>query len=149
MCDPELVQPLHPVEQLQKCVAYQLVVPHILPMPSAHGQTAENTHSLALGDHGEEIAFLSIVHDDVQELVLLYQSMHGDDARVGGSETVQRDLPSLEVSLSGIEPVPAEGFDGSVLGLAVPRVDGEVDDAIGAGTDDRDQLDVAVVDEAG
>jgi len=48
---------------------------------------------------------------------------------------MQRNLPSLEMTLSRVQPVPSKTFDCTVSGCTVTRVDGEVDDTVGAGTD--------------
>lgn len=105
----------------------------------------ETTHPLSVGDHGEQIPFIPVIHHDVEVVPFLDEPVHGDDARVGRGETVQGDLPSLEMSLSGVEAVSTETFHRAVGRLTVPRVYGQVDDSVRAGAYDRDQVDVARV----
>jgi hypothetical protein len=58
---------------------------------------------------------------------------------------MQGDLSPLKVSLSRVETCPSQTFDGTVDGLTITRIYSEVDDTVRACADDRDQLEVTII----
>lgn len=67
-------------------------------------------------------------------------------------QTVQTYLAALELPLSRVETVPAQALDGTgqrlTASICVSEVEGRVDLAVCAMTNDRDQLDSALIDVA-
>jgi hypothetical protein len=104
------------------------------------------TYPLLVGDHGEQVTFLSVVHHHVQELALLNEPVHSDDAAVRRGQTVESNLTPLEMPLPSIETGASKAFNCAVHRLRITRVDAEVHYAVRAGADDRDQLDESIVD---
>jgi hypothetical protein len=146
------MEELYTVEQLKKHVSNELIVAHIL----YHQRTVsdqvyeDSTYALLVGDHGEEVTFIPVVHHDIQVIAILYQPVHCDDARMRRREFVQGNLSPLKMALPGVEAVSPQALDRAVYTIvAIPPVDGFVDYTIGARTDDRDQLEGVVVDKDG
>ena len=75
------------------------------------------THSLTVGDHGEQVTFLSVVHHHIEVIAFLDEPVHGDDTRVRRCQAMQGDLSPLEVTLSLVEAIASKCLDGAIDGL--------------------------------
>lgn len=104
---------------------------------------------MLLGDHGEQVSLISVVHDNVDTVVLLDEAVHANDGPVAGRSVVEFDLAQLEATLPLIDPVTSELLDSTLNGPAIKVVESIVDNAVGTSANLGDQLNVSIVDEAG
>ena len=128
MVDAETVAVLDRINDLQEDVLDEVVAAEVTRL---------------FGDLAEEITVGTVGEDDVDAGRGLDYVMQGDYVRMGGSESVKCDLPSLEGALPAVEAGLVEALDGVLFPISG---NGLVYDAIGSEADDGDELEVAVVD---
>jgi hypothetical protein len=159
----ELVQVLNTVEDLKEDLLDQEVVTNILirqrnarndvdrvraPQPGLHRTTPAVTHAMLLGEHGEEVTLISVVHDNVDAILLLDKAVHVDDGGVVAGVPVKLNLALLEATLPLVDAMTTELLDSALDRWVVAVVDGREDNTVGTVADYRKEVDEAIVDSA-
>jgi energy-coupling factor transporter ATP-binding protein EcfA2 len=129
----ELVQVLNTVEDLKEDLLDQEVVTNI---------------AMLLGEHGEEVTLISVVHDNVDAILLLDKAVHVDDGGVVAGVPVKLNLALLEATLPLVDAMTTELLDSALDRWVVAVVDGREDNTVGTVADYRKELDEAIVDSA-
>lgn len=80
------------------------------------------THTLLLGDHGEEVTLVSVVHHHVDAVGLLNEAVHMNNRRMAASAAVEADLSQLETALAVVDAVSAELLDSTLNGATITVV---------------------------
>ena len=148
MEDAHRVAVLDRVDYLQEDFLYQKIVPNILhdQVTSRLHSSKKVTHPLTFGDHAEQVAVVAKVHHDVDVLFLLDDLVQRDDVRMPACQLMKGNLSPLEMPLPAVEAGAEETFNSEVDGLRCVQVDSEVDDAVRAYTEDREELESTAVD---
>lgn len=94
------------------------------------------THTLLFGDHGKQVTLLAIVHNDIDAVGLLDQTVHVDNGRVTCA-TMERDFAHPEAALSLVDIIATQLLDSALDGATIAVVQCVEDDTIGAVTDYR------------
>jgi energy-coupling factor transporter ATP-binding protein EcfA2 len=129
----ELVQVLNTVEDLKEDLLDQEVVTNI---------------AMLLGEHGEEVTLISVVHDNVDAILLLDKAVHVDDGGVVAGVPVKLNLALLEATLPLVDAMTTELLDSALDRWVVAVVDGREDNTVGTVADYRKEVDEAIVDSA-
>lgn len=91
----------------------------------------------------EEITVAAIRKHHVDTSRRLDDIVQGDDVRMRRSQSMEGDFSALEATLPAVEAGLVQAFDSVVLAVACESL---VYDSVCAYTDDRDELECAVVD---
>jgi predicted hotdog family 3-hydroxylacyl-ACP dehydratase len=103
---------------------------------------------MLLGEHGEEVTLISVVHDNVDAILLLDKAVHVDDGGVVAGVPVKLNLALLEATLPLVDAMTTELLDSALDRWVVAVVDGREDNTVGTVADYRKEVDEAIVDSA-
>ena len=145
MKDAHRVTVLDSVDNLEENLLDQGVVSEILQGVSEVRQAAPCTHPLLLCDHAKQIPFVAKVHDDKDVVSLFDNLVQCHDIGVSRSELMQGDLSTLEMPLPRVKSSAKQALDCEVDGFRRMQVDGEVYDAIGSKTKNREEFQSTIV----